>query len=373
MTIRKRFLAVMEYQPVAQVPNWELGIWGQTHDRWIEEGALPEQFSGDWFSGIDALGMDRREFVPVNMGMIPPFDTKVIERTDRYEIVQHASGIITKALREGSARGTRASMDQYLRFPVENIQDFRELKKRYEPTEKRRYPQDWRSHIPLWQHRDHVLILGRNACTGFYGVARAWMGTENLSLAFYDQPRLCEEMFEFIADFIIGVTTPIVNEVDFDYFNFFEDLAFKTAPLISPASFRRFIYPHYRRTIDHLKKHGIRYVSLDSDGNTEALIPTFLEMGIDVHWPFERAAGMNPVRIKAEYGEQLRIWGGVDKRELAKGRKEIDVALQELALLIETGGYIPTLDHTFPPDISWGNFCYYMEQKERLLKGGFGA
>lgn len=180
-------------------------------------------------------------------------------------------------------------------------------------------------------------------------------------------------MFEFIADFIIGVTTPIVNEVDFDYFNFFEDLAFKTAPLISPASFRRFIYPHYRRTIDHLKKHGIRYVSLDSDGNTEALIPTFLEMGIDVHWPFERAAGMNPVRIKAEYGEQLRIWGGVDKRELAKGRKEIDVALQELALLIETGGYIPTLDHTFPPDISWGNFCYYMEQKERLLKGGFGA
>jgi hypothetical protein len=39
----------------------------------------------------------------------------------------------------------------------------------------------------------------------------------------------------------------------------------------------------------------------------------------------------------------------------------------------EAGGFIPTLDHTFPPDISWRNFCYYMEQKEHLLEGRFGA
>lgn len=192
-------------------------------------------------------------------------------------------------------------------------------------------------------------------------------------MAFYDQPELCDEMFEFIADFIIAVTTPILNEVDFDYFNFFEDLACKSGPLLSPVSFRRFIYPHYRRTIEHLKKHGVRYVSLDSDGNTEPLIPIFLEMGVDVHWPFERASDMHPARIKAEYGKPLRIWGGVDKRELAKGRKEIDAALRELAPLIETGGFIPTLDHTFPPDISWGNFRYYMEQKARLLEGRSGA
>jgi uroporphyrinogen decarboxylase len=264
-------------------------------------------------------------------------------------------------------------MDQYLRFPVETIQDLRELKKRYDPTEPSRYPQDWRRQIPAWRGREHVLILGVNCCTGFYGVARAWMGTENLSMAFYDQPELCEEMFEFIADFVIAVTTPILKEVDFDYFNFFEDLACKSGPLVGPVTFRRFIYPHYRRTIDHLKRHGVRYVSLDSDGNTEPLIPLFLEMGVDVHWPFERASDMHPMRIKAEYGQPLRIWGGVDKRELTKGRKEIDAALRELAPLIEAGGFIPTLDHTFPPDISWDNFCYYMEQKSRLLEGRFGT
>ena len=69
----------------------------------------------------------------------------------------------------------------------------------------------------------------------------------------------------------------------------------------------------------------------------------------------------------------IPIWGGVDKREIAKGPKYIDAVMRELAPLIETGGFIPTLDHTFPPDISWQNFCYYMEQKGRLLEGRFGA
>jgi len=363
----------MEHKPVDRVLNWELGVWPQTRERWAKEGMPSEKFHWDWFSGEDAIGLDRREFVPVNMGMIPSFEAKVIEQTERYETIQHGSGIVTKALREGTVNGGRTSMDQYLRFPVETVQDLRELKKRYDPDEPSRYPKDWRNKIESWRNREHVLVPGLNACTGFYGVARAWMGTEKLSLAFYDQPELCDEMFEFIADFAIAVTTPILKEVDFDYFNFFEDMACKSGPLMSPASFRRFIYPHYRRAIDHLKKHGVRYVSLDSDGNTEPLIPIFLEMGVDAHWPFERAADMDPVRIKAQYGKQLRIWGGMDKREIAKGPKYIDAVMRELAPLIETGGFIPTLDHTFPPDISWQNFCYYMEQKGKLLEGRFGA
>ena len=34
------------------------------------------------------------------------------------------------ALKDGTAQGTRASMDQYLRFPVETPEDFQKLKKR---------------------------------------------------------------------------------------------------------------------------------------------------------------------------------------------------------------------------------------------------
>ena len=202
------------------------------------------------------------------MGMSPPFEHRVLETTDRYEVVRDGAGIVGKALLRGTVRGGRAATDQYLRFPVETVADLRELKKRYDPSEVARYPADWSESISGWAERDHVLVLGRNCCAGFYGVARAWMGAENLCLALHDDPALCAEMFEFIADFVIELTTPIVTEVDFDYFNFFEDMASSTGPLMSPRSFRELVFPHHRRAIDHLKSHGVRYVSLDSDGAT---------------------------------------------------------------------------------------------------------
>jgi len=57
---------------------------------------------------------------------------------------------------------------------------------------------------------------------------------------------------------------------------------------------------------------------------------------------------------------------------LALGPQAIRAHLREMIPLIEEGGFIPTVDHTVPPDISWDNFCYYMEAKMALLSGEFG-
>jgi len=63
----------------------------------------------------------------------------------------------------------------------------------------------------------------------------------------------------------------------------------------------------------------------------------------------------------------LRLWGGVDKRALVKGRKEIDAEIAYRKPLIDDGGYIPMLDHSAPPDIPYDNYCYFMERlKENL-------
>jgi len=37
------------------------------------------------------------------------------------------------------------------------------------------------------------------------------------------------------------------------------------------------------------------------------------------------------------------------------------------------GGFIPTVDHTVPPDVSWDQFRFYMDAKEALLSGDFFA
>jgi uroporphyrinogen decarboxylase len=55
------------------------------------------------------------------------------------------------------------------------------------------------------------------------------------------------------------------------------------------------------------------------------------------------------------------MWGGVDKRPLARGRKDIDEEIARRKPLIDDGGYVPMLDHSAPPDIPYENYCYYME------------
>jgi len=59
----------------------------------------------------------------------------------------------------------------------------------------------------------------------------------------------------------------------------------------------------------------------------------------------------------------------VDKRELAKDKAAIEAHLRSLIPIVEDGGFIPTVDHTVPPDVPWDNFLYYMELKRKLLAG----
>ncbi len=373
MTELDRFLAVMDYKPVDRVPNHEVGVWQQTMDRWEQEGLNIHDLTWDWFTGCDYFNMDAREYIPINAGMFPPFDEETLEENERYIILRHPNGIVTKALKEGTSRGMRTSMDQYIDFPVKYTEDFRALKKRFDPHLQGRYAPQWRKiMLPRWKNRQHVLVLGANCSTlGFYWRAREWMGTEALSYAWYDQPDLINEMMEFVADFNIEITRPILEEIAPDYVFINEDMAMKNGPLLSPATYRKFIFPHMRRQVDFFKQYGVRYVIVDTDGNSEPLIPLLMEAGVDGLWPLERASDMDPLAIRKKYGKDLRLWGCVDKRELAKDKRAIDDHLRTLVPLIEEGGFIPTVDHMVSPDVSLENFLYYMERKQALLAGQF--
>ncbi len=367
----ERFLNVMEYQPVDQVPNWEAGVWPQTAERWYGEGLTEGDIHFDWFPGEPAIGLDPREFIRFNGDMLPPFPEETLAEDEETVTFRDSQGRVRRALKEGSIGGARSSMDQYLAHPVENMDDWKDIKRRLNPSDHRRYEPYWEVfRVESWRKRQHPLIFGPNtSTTGFYWTARELMGTEGLSYAWYDQPALVHDMMEFIGDFLIESARPILAQTSIEYMCLSEDLAMKTGPLLGPKTYRTFILPHLKRVIEFYKSNGVRYVCVDTDGNPEALIPMMLDAGVDSLWPLERAADQDPIRLRKEFGRSLRLWGAVDKRELAKGPEAIDEHLREMAPLIEEGGFIPTIDHTASPDISWPNFLYYMESKAKLLRG----
>ena len=79
------------------------------------------------------------------------------------------------------------------------------------------------------------------------------------------------------------------------------------------------------------------------------------------------APTMDVVELRKRYGKNLLMTGGIDKRAISAGGAAIDAELERKLPLAHEGGYVPTCDHSMPPDIPYASFCYYWEKKRELL------
>jgi len=123
----------------------------------------------------------------------------------------------------------------------------------------------------------------------------------------------------------------------------------------------KYMVPRYKQITDLLHSQGVDIIFLDSDGNVEQLISLWLESGINYIWPMEVAAGNDAIALRKEYGTELIIGGTVDKRALIKGKEAIrEEVMSKVPFLLEKGGYFPTVDHQVPPDVTFENYCYYI-------------
>lgn len=390
MDNRSRFLNIMAFKPVDEVPNYEVGLWPQTAQLWRQAG-LPayalgsasrkttadkmkdECFDASYLfldKNVLFFNLNHIEFTRIDTYLPhPAFEEKIYQEDEQIVVFRDSCGITRKALKTGACNNIRMSMDQYIDFPVKNRADFLEIKRRYSPDEAR-YPSDWTAKCVQWQSRTDPLCLLYIGEFGYYSLLRRWMGTEGASYVFYDDPALVEEMFEFMTDYIIQLIDKALCDATCDCFHIFEDMAFNSGPLISPAMVRRFIIPQYQRLIAHLHKNGIRNIMLDCDGNIDQLIPLWIEAGITCLYPLEVRAGSDPVAIRKKYGRDVAMLGGMSKFLLEKSDAEMEYEIEkQLGYLLPLGGYIPTLDHLVPPHIPYHKFLHYLNVKTRCLKG----
>jgi uroporphyrinogen decarboxylase len=114
------------------------------------------------------------------------------------------------------------------------------------------------------------------------------------------------------------------------------------------------------------REHGIDIILVDSDGDVMRLIPLLIEGGVTGLYPFECTGQCDVVEARHLF-PNFQIFGGIDKKEIAKGLEAIDRELErKLPTMLARGGYVPFIDHTVPPDISWDNFQYYRRRLNEL-------
>jgi len=378
MTDKERFHHIMRFERPDRVLYWEQGFWGGTVERWYREGMVRhhgvrgEPAFGDTVRGpatpIDAgskicldvaegAGLDKPSLkVPVELFLCPQFETQVLEDHGDRQVVRDEYGIVKQISTE------RDSVPHFLSWPVENRDDFERLcHERLDPATPARFPPDWKAEVAKLNAYDGVVALGSYPC-GLFGAPRYFMGEIALLIAFLDDPTLVRRMIDALADLWAALYDRVLSEVRVDCVHIWEDMSYKNGPLISPALFRSFLVPAYRKVTDVARSHGVDVVLVDTDGDCTSLIPGFLDGGVTGLYPFEVQAGMSVREIRRLF-PGLQILGGVDKKELAGGPARIEAELgRRLPDMIAGGGYIPMADHQVPPDVPWDSYRVYRKR-----------
>jgi uroporphyrinogen decarboxylase len=233
---------------------------------------------------------------------------------------------------------------------------------------KDRIPPQWKELVKEYRERDFPLTLGGYPI-GFYGTLRFLMGEERLLFNFYDDPNLVRDFMNALADLWIRLWGEVLSEIKVDCVNFWEDMAYRSGPFISPEMFRKFMLPSYQKVTSFLREMGVKIILVDTDGNIEKLVPLFMESGITAIFPFEVQAGNDILSFRRKY-PRLQILGGIDKMKIALGKTAIDEELKsKIPFMLKTGGYVPHVDHQVHPDISWENFKYYRTRLKEMILG----
>ncbi|MBA7675137.1 hypothetical protein ES703_83366 [subsurface metagenome] len=228
-----------------------------------------------------------------------------------------------------------------------------------------RFPKNWSSLLKEYRQRDYPLALGGYPL-GIFGTLVHLIGYENLFYFYYDSPHLIHDILTTFTDLWISIWEEVLYQVDIDCVHIWEDVSTGRASMISPATFREFMTPYYKRLTSFLKSKGVNIILVDTDGDCSELISLFLEAGITGLYPMEVSAGMDVVSARKKY-PNLQIMGGIPKSDIALGKKRIDEMLINTEVLLKSGGYIPFGDHLIPPEVPWEYFKYYRERLNGLI------
>jgi uroporphyrinogen decarboxylase len=373
MNDRERFNATMHYQPRDRSPICDFGYWDETLVIWHDQGLPRHVVNTDdkvfhEFFGMDFAIRGADSAIGVEVGLVPLFEEIVLEDRGDHEVAQQEDGV--QVLR----KKFMGSIPKHLSHLLVDRESWRKhYQPRLDPTHPDRYPTDWDERVKSWVDPDRLYPVALPGGS-LYGWLRNWMGMENLSLSYvvYDDPSWFEEMVTTIADCIIGVLNRVLETGgQFDACAMWEDMCYKAGPLLSPSHFKRFLVPHYRRIADLLHQHGVDVIWVDCDGKIDKLIPLWLDAGVNCMFPVEVGTwGADPIQYRRQYGRDLLMMGGFDKRILARSKGEIEREVYRLAPLVEEGGYIGFCDHLVPPDVPLENYVFYLETVRRVWGRG---
>ena len=372
MTNRERTMNILHFKSADRMPAVHFGYWDVLLNEWAEQGHISKELAqGAVRDGSAAdreldkiIGWDCgwNSIIAVNNRLYPKFESKVIEvLPDGSQRVITKNGVIER-IKPGIV--SIPSEDDYLLKDREAFETLFKPKMQFSPDRVNvdavieRFNEIHACGIPVGVNVGSVMGEIRDITT-----------VMGMSYLMYDED---EELFAEIVDTYAEMQYKCAEAVlslglPFDYAHYWEDICFKSGPLLSPALFDELCAKHYKKRNELCHKHGIDIISLDCDGVTEALIPTWIENGVNVLFPIEVGVwGDQFEAARKKHGERLLGVGGMDKTALRKDKAAVDAEIARMERLASLGGFIPCPDHRLMPGSKFELVQYYAEEIKKI-------
>lgn len=314
----ERFRAVMDFKPVDRFPRWEWAMWwDETIARWRKEG-LPEKLN-NVFEISQYFGLD-------------PYKQFWFSTTEStIEAKQH------------HVEGVVGDMDDYLA-----------LRPRIFPPQDKAI-EGMASWARIQQNGDVVVWI---TLEGFFWFTRTLMGFERFMYAYADQPELVHRISEDLLDYNIGLLNKIEKYCVPTFMSIAEDMSYNNGPMISKSTFDEYMAPYYKKLVSRVKESNIITI-VDTDGDPTLLVPWLKSTGIGGVLPLEYQAGVDAGILRGQYPDLLMI-GHYNKLVMNKGENAMRAEFERLLPMMKTGGFIPSVDHQTPPEVSLGQYRDYL-------------
>lgn len=179
----------------------------------------------------------------------------------------------------------------------------------------------------------------------FLGIENCWA---NLGL----EPELMTAWFDRYADWLCALVDSCL-EAGVDIITLSDDWGSNQNMLFSPRMWRKMIKPYAARVVEHAQSRGAP-VNLHSDGYILNIMDDVIEMGYSSMHPVQESAGMEPVKIKEEYGDKIVIYGSLDVVDglySHEGEALEQYITDRFEIYGPGGGFIFNTGHFVQPDI----------------------
>ncbi|MDR1296904.1 MAG: hypothetical protein LBO05_05930 [Deltaproteobacteria bacterium] len=352
-----RVVKAVRFGEPDRVPLSEVLVAYEIQSQFLGRPVGPDDLRGqvDFWSGA---GYD---YIPLNIGMMEP--GKVTENS-------HVSKILKKmaASDDPNTKGAEAGDDKKWNLEVSSfIHDMAQFEA---------FPWEELARLDFSKLEKVAPLLppGMKA-VGVSGkiFTLTWMlmGFNNFAMALVKDTPLLNAVFEQVARIQLSALDTILAMPHVGGIWVVDDLAYNSGPIVSVKHLEKHVFPWYKEIARRCREAG-RLFFLHTDGKLDALLPSLIDLGLDVVQPVDPTCN-DIAQIKKKVENKLCIVGNVPNDMLQDGTPdEVRAYVRKLIAEVAPGGGFMLGSGNSVPD--WAQFANYQALRETgLAEGAYGG